>query len=117
MDGFDDRVRRSREKTVDQMRAGNRLRLGAALAPELGPSGNAATAASARSKCNRCKIRASLPLDARRCPCDTPLWKLEASLKCRSCCKGRWAPPVHMIKLAETRKTTPYLWGHPDEER
>jgi hypothetical protein len=26
---------------------------------------------------------------------DTPIWKLEAALKCRSCWKGRYAPPVH----------------------
>jgi predicted metal-binding protein len=30
--------------------------------------------------------------------------KLEAALKCRSCNKGRYAPPVHMMKLAETRE-------------
>src|SRR4051795_8747602 len=39
-------------------------------------------------ECNRCKTRASLPLDAIRRPRDTPLWKLEAALKCRSCKKG-----------------------------
>ena len=49
--------------------------------------------------CNRCKTRASLPLDAIRRPRDTPIWKLEASLKCRSCRKGRYAPPVRMVKL------------------
>jgi len=54
-------------------------------------------------ECNRCKTRASLPLDAIRRPRGTPLWKLEASLKCRSCRKGRYAPPVHMIKLTETQ--------------
>jgi hypothetical protein len=48
---------------------------------------------------------------------DTPIWKLEAALKCRSCKKGRHAPPVHMIKLTETREITPYVWVHPDEER
>jgi hypothetical protein len=37
----------------------------------------------------------------------TPIWKLEAALKCRSCKKGRYAPPVHMIKLTETREITP----------
>jgi hypothetical protein len=47
-----------------------------------------------------------------------PIWKLEAALKCRSCRKGRYAPPpVHMIKLTEAREITPYLWVHPDEER
>jgi len=68
-------------------------------------------------ECNRCKTRASLPLDAIRRPRDTPLWKLEASLKCRSCRKGRHAPPVHMIKLTETQELTPYAWVHPDEDR
>jgi hypothetical protein len=68
-------------------------------------------------ECNRCKTRASLPLDAIRRSRDTPLWKLEASLKCRSCRKGRYAPPVHMIKLTERQEITPYAWVHPDEER
>lgn len=68
-------------------------------------------------QCNRCKMRASLPLDAIRRPRDTPIWKLEAALKCRSCRKGRYAPPVHMIKLTETREITPYKWVHPDEDR
>jgi hypothetical protein len=67
--------------------------------------------------CHRCKTRASLPLDAIRRPHDTPIWKLEAALKCRSFKRGRYAPPVQMIKLTETREITPYLWVHPDEER
>jgi hypothetical protein len=68
-------------------------------------------------ECNRCKTRASLPLSAIRRPRDTPIWKLEAGLKCRSCRRGRWAPPVHMIKLTDQREITPYMWVHPDEER
>ena len=68
-------------------------------------------------ECNRCKTRASLPLDAIRRPRNTPIWKLEAALKCRSCKKGRYAPPVHMIKLTAEREITPYKWVHPDEER
>ena len=52
-----------------------------------------------------------------RRPRETPLWNLEPSLKCRSCRQGRYAPPVHMIKLTETREITPYKWVHPDEER
>jgi hypothetical protein len=67
-------------------------------------------------ECNCCKTRASLPLDAIRRPRDTPIWKLEAALKCRSCRKGRYAPPVHMTKLTETQEITPYVWVHPDEE-
>ena len=46
-----------------------------------------------------------------------PIWKLEAALKCRSCKKGRYAPPVHMIKLTQEREITPYVWVHPDEDR
>jgi hypothetical protein len=30
--------------------------------------------------------------------------------------KGRYALPVHMIKLTETREITPYIWVHPDEK-
>jgi hypothetical protein len=41
----------------------------------------------------------------------------EASLKCRSCRKGRYAAPMRMIKLTEQRQITPYKWVHPDEER
>jgi hypothetical protein len=43
-------------------------------------------------ECNRCKTRASLPLDAIRRPRDTPIWKLEAALKCRSCRKAATRP-------------------------
>ena len=39
-------------------------------------------------ECNRCKTRASLPLDAIRRPRSTPIWKLKASLKCRACRKA-----------------------------
>ena len=66
--------------------------------------------------CHRCETRVSLPLHAVRRPRDTPIWKLEASLKCRPCRKGRYAPPVHMIKVTATREITPYRWVHPDEE-
>jgi hypothetical protein len=68
-------------------------------------------------KCHRCETEASIPLDCVRRPRDTPIWKLEASLKCRNCRKGRYAPPVHMIRLTEERQTKPYVWAHPDEER
>jgi hypothetical protein len=40
-------------------------------------------------------------------PRDTPIWKLEASLKCRSCKKGRYAPPVQMIKLTQRGSSRP----------
>jgi hypothetical protein len=68
-------------------------------------------------ECKRCNTRASLPLADIRRPRDTEIWKLEASLKCRSCKKGPYAPPVHMIKLTEGQEITPYPWVHSDEER
>jgi hypothetical protein len=68
-------------------------------------------------KCHRCETKASIPLDAIRRPRSTPIWKLEASLKCRSCRKGKYAPPVHMIRLTEEREISPYRWVHPDEDR
>jgi hypothetical protein len=40
------------------------------------------------AECNRCKTRASLLLDAIRRPRNTPIWKLEAAPKCRSCKRG-----------------------------
>jgi hypothetical protein len=71
-------------------------------------------------ECHRCKTRAGIPLDTirrpRNTPIWTPIWKLEAALKCWSCKKGRYAPPVHMIKLTQHREITPYLWVHPDED-
>ena len=39
-------------------------------------------------KCHRCETEASIPLDAIRRPRDTPIWKLEAAPKCRSCKEG-----------------------------
>jgi len=41
-------------------------------------------------------------------------WQYPTSLKFRSCRKGRYAPPVHMLKLTETREITPYKWVHPE---
>jgi hypothetical protein len=67
--------------------------------------------------CKRCETRASVPLDAIRRPRDTPIWKLEAALKCRSCRTLRYSPPVHMIRLTKEREIAPYKWVHPSEER
>lgn len=63
--------------------------------------------------CRRCETRASIPLDAVRRRGDTPVWKLEAALKYRSCRTPRYAPPVHMIRLTQTREIAPYVWCHP----
>lgn len=57
-------------------------------------------------ECCRCKTRASMPLDAIRRARDTPIWKLEASFRCRSCGTRRYKPPVRKIKLTEQREIT-----------
>jgi hypothetical protein len=68
-------------------------------------------------KCRRCETEASIPLEYVRRPPQTPIWKLEAALKCRSCRTSRYSPPVHMIKLTEAREIVPYVWVHPDDQR
>jgi hypothetical protein len=68
-------------------------------------------------KCHRCETSASIPLDAIRRSRDTPIWKLEAAFRCRSCGTRRYKPPVHMVKLTERREITPYKWVHPNDER
>jgi hypothetical protein len=68
-------------------------------------------------ECNRCKICASIPLDAIRRPRDTSIWKLEGSFRCRSCGTRRYKPPVHMIRLTQEREITPYIWVLPDDDR
>jgi hypothetical protein len=67
--------------------------------------------------CRRGETRASLPLDAIRRRQDTPMWKLEAALKCRSCATPRDAPPVHLIRLTRERKIARYPWVHPEVDR
>jgi hypothetical protein len=67
------------------------------------------------AQCHRCETEASIPLEHVRRPRDTPIWKLEAALKCRSCRTPRYSPPVHMIRLTEQRQTAPYVWVHPDD--
>jgi hypothetical protein len=66
-------------------------------------------------KCHRCETNASIPLDAVRRPRDTPIWKLEAARKCRSCRTPRRSP-VHMIKLTQQREIAPYARVHPDDD-
>jgi hypothetical protein len=55
-------------------------------------------------KCKRCETKASIPLEHVRRPRNTPIWKLEAALECRSCRTPRYSPPVRMIKLTKQRE-------------
>jgi hypothetical protein len=58
-------------------------------------------------ECNRCKTRASLPLDAIRRPRSTPIWKLEASLKCRKAQEsGGGSPGLHVGRADTSRRFT-----------
>ena len=66
--------------------------------------------------CKRCETRASIPLDAIRRPRDTPIWKLESALRCRSCGTPRYRAPVHMIRLTREQSIAPYVWTHPDDD-
>jgi hypothetical protein len=68
-------------------------------------------------KCQRCEARASLALEAVHRPRDTPIWKLEASLKCRGCRTPRYAPRVQMVRLAREPRIAPYAWVHPEDDR
>src|SRR3979490_1433787 len=67
-------------------------------------------------QCRRCETEASIPLEHVRRPRDTPIWKLEAALKCRSCRTPRYSPRVHMIQLSQQREIAPYKWVHPDDD-
>jgi hypothetical protein len=62
----------------------------------------------ARNRCLPLLAAASIPLEHVRRSRDTPIWKLEAALKCRSCRTPRYSPPVHMIRLMEERQTLLY---------
>ena len=65
-------------------------------------------------KGHRCETEASIPWMRSGGPKrQSGNWKL----KCRSCRKGRCAPPVHLVRLTEEREITPYAWVHPDQER
>jgi hypothetical protein len=66
--------------------------------------------------CRRCEARAGLPLDAIGRPRDTPIWKLEAGLKCGWCRTARYSPPVRMIGLTKERLIAPYVWVHLDDD-
>jgi hypothetical protein len=48
--------------------------------------------------------------ETRRRPRDTPIWKLEAALKCRSCRTPQILAAVHMIRLTREREIVPYVW-------
>jgi hypothetical protein len=66
--------------------------------------------------CKHCRTRGSLPLDAIRRPRNTPIWKLEPALKCRSCRTLRYSSPVHVIKLTQQREIASSTWVHPDDD-
>jgi hypothetical protein len=53
-------------------------------------------------ECRRCRHEAQVPLREVRRKRDTPIWKLEAALRCERCRDRRYAPPVRLVKLNKT---------------
>lgn len=74
-------------------------------------------------KCKRCGTHSLIDLSAvnqvRRSP-DTPIWKLEASLRCRHCTQGtpygRWKPAANLVRL-RIEKTLDFEQWYPEDER
>ena len=67
-------------------------------------------------QCHRCETKASIPLDAIRRPRDTPIWKLEAALKCRSCKKGDTRRPFTWSNRRKSGRLRPIPWVPPDDD-
>ncbi|MGY3581440.1 phage FluMu protein Com [Bradyrhizobium sp. USDA 4341] len=74
-------------------------------------------------KCRRCAtlglIDLSVVNDVRRSP-GTPIWKLEASLRCRHCTtgspNGRWKPAANLVRL-RSQPTLDFEPWYSEEER
>src|SRR5260370_34686203 len=90
---------------VGQIASDNRPR--ASYAAMSTPAGAIAGAATARVRLIGVAARQGIPLDAIRRARETPVWKLEASLKYRSCRTPRYSPPVHMFKLTMDPRSPP----------
>jgi hypothetical protein len=72
---------------------------------------------SPRRQCAAAARRAPACRWTLRRPSATPIWKLEAALKCRSCRTPRYAPRINMIRLTKEPKIAPYIWVHLDDDR
>jgi phage FluMu protein Com len=74
-------------------------------------------------KCRRCSTHSLIDLsavnDIRRRP-ETPIWKLEASLRCRHCTEAArnrtWKPAANIVRLRKERTLEFELW-YPESER
>lgn len=74
-------------------------------------------------KCRRCATHSLIDLTAvnevRRRP-DTPIWKLEASLRCRHCTQAapnrKWKPAANIVRLRK-EKTLEFEPRYPESER
>jgi hypothetical protein len=44
-------------------------------------------------------------------------WRPYSYVGIRVSTRAGYAPPLHMVRLTETREVTPYPWVHPDEGR
>ena len=50
------------------------------------------------------------------CVQEAEAWSIRMEGYGGPCRKGRWAPPVRMLKLTEWRSITSYKWVHPDDD-
>ena len=64
-------------------------------------------------KCHRYETKASIPLNAIRRRRNNPISKLEASLKCRSCRKGRYPPRGSHDQADGDAGDQPNVWCTP----
>ncbi|UYO56247.1 hypothetical protein KQX61_07160 [Rhodopseudomonas palustris] len=67
-------------------------------------------------ECLRCKTRASLNLLYVRRRRETPIWQLEASLRCRACATPRRRAPARIVKLTAEREIAQREWDGPDPD-
>lgn len=68
-------------------------------------------------ECNRCKTRASLPLDSISKAARHAIVETGSLAEMPFMPQGPLRPAGAIIKLTETREIKPYKWVHPSEER
>ena len=83
-----------------------------------------AASAFSKVKCRRCATHSLIDLsvvkDVRRRPETTPIWKFEASLRCRHCTEAspgrKWKPAANLVRLRREQTLEFERW-HPEDER
>jgi hypothetical protein len=120
-------IEKIRESNAELCRAWNYRMLGYGGPAQPSPTIEEAVSGDFRFlevRCRRCSTHSLIDLslvkkEVRRRP-DTPIWKLEASLRCRHCTtgnpNGRWKPAANLVRL-RTQPTLDFEPWYTDEER